>query len=400
MSDDPNQPGAPVPPTPPEPGPPPGTPAFTPAVPAMTPGAPLGGDPTGATPGDPTAPAPADGGPAVPDGPADGSPADGGRDDGRDRPQPDRSSLVGAAGGLLAALGLVALLSEPDIADERGLVILVSAIFEALGIALVVLNRARRAAAGGVALSLLAALPLANALVTDPTDPLSAFGDVSSYRTQQLGILALLTVAWLALHLVGPGRRFGAYLGGALLTLWSIPMTWFSLSAVDDVFSAFGGFDPFGSSVFGDPFATGFDDLSATGDDLALKLGLTSLLFGCAYLATAGWLDGRGEARRATPLFAVAPYVLITALVYLQEDLDVVGTAILGLGLGAASIWLGARAGRRFTSWIGVAAVVGAVVTLIGDLFEDSAVGAGIALTLIGVAAVVGVGLLEGRARA
>ena len=114
-----------------------------------------------------------------------------------------------------------------------------------------------------------------------------------------------------------------------------------------------------------------------------------------AYLAAAGWLDAAGDARRATPFFAVTPLVLLSALGYLQDDLGVWGTAVLGLGLGAASIWLGVRAGRRFTSWIGVAAVVGAVLSMVGDVFEDSAVGAGIALAVIGVVAVVGAGLLE-----
>ncbi|MCB0963845.1 MAG: hypothetical protein KDA98_11190, partial [Acidimicrobiales bacterium] len=289
-------------------------------------------------------------------------------------------------------------LSEPDIADERGLIILVSLIFEVLGIGLVLLNRSRRSAAGGVALSLLAALPLVNAVVTDPSDPLAAFDSVSSYRNQQLTILVLLAAVWLALYAFGPGRRYGAYLGGALLALWSIPMTWFSLSAVDDAFSALtglGGFDPFGSSGLGDPLGSGLDDLASTGDSTALKLGITSLLFGCAYLAAAGWLDAAGDARRATPFFAVTPLVLLSALGYLQDDLGVWGTAVLGLGLGAASIWLGVRAGRRFTSWIGVAAVVGAVLSMVGDVFEDSAVGAGIALAVIGVVAVVGAGLLE-----
>lgn len=375
--------------------PPPEAPRFTPAVAAAPAGPPIGAGVDPATSTDPEGGGTAPHGPGGPGAEADPSGSDGSGG----RPVPDAWSLVAAAGGLLAALGLVALLSEPDIADERGLVLLVSAVFEVLGIALALLTRSGRAAAGGVALSLLAAIPLVNAVVTDPTDPFAAFTDASSYRNQQIGILALLAVAWLALYLVGPARRYGAYLGGALLALWSIPMTWFSLSAVDDVFSQLGGLDLFGSAL-GDPLDSGFGDLASTGDDLALKLGLTSLLFGGAYLAAAGWLDAQGERRRATPFFAVAPLVLISALTYLQEDLDVAGTAVLGLLLGAASIWLGVRAERRFTAWIGVAAVVGAVFSLVADAFEDSAVGAGIMLTLIGVAAVVGAGLLEHRARA
>ena len=69
-------------------------------------------------------------------------------------------------------------------------------------------------------------------------------------------------------------------------------------------------------------------------------------------------------------------------------------------GLGAAAIWLGATAGRRFTAWIGVASVVGAVLSVVGDTFEDSPTGAGITLALIGVAAVVGATLLEARSDA
>ncbi|MCB0971929.1 MAG: hypothetical protein KDA97_10525, partial [Acidimicrobiales bacterium] len=224
MSDDPNQPSdapggrppweprpatsdQPWPSSPPTTGTPPPGPAGTPGT-------------------DPTVPGPV--------APAPGAPATAGDDEGPAgaRPRPALWSLVAAAGGLLAALGLVALLSEPDIADERALVVAVSAIFEVLGIVLVVLARDRRAAAGGVALSLLAALPLVNALVVDPNDLFGAFDDLDSLRNQQLTILGLLAIIWLALYAFGPARRYGALLGGALLAIWSIPMTWFSFEAV------------------------------------------------------------------------------------------------------------------------------------------------------------------------
>lgn len=311
----------------------------------------------------------------------------------RDRPRPQLGSLLAAAGGLVATAGLFALLSDPDIGDERIKIVAVSLVFEVLGLALALFHRSHRAGAGGVALSALAAIPLVQAAFPEPSARDLFLDGSTSLRNTQLGILTGLAVIWLLCYLLGPTRRYGFYLGAALYAFWQIPMTWFSFNAVDAGLGALstGVEDLLGGSG---STSSSFDPFTASSDSTALKLGLTSLVFAVAYLALGAWADRLGDHRLGTPFFAVAPLAGISAVSYLQEDFKVGGTAVVGLVLGGASIWLGVQARRRFTAWIGVAAVVGAVVSVVGDVFDDP-VPAGLVLAFVGTALVVGAGVAE-----
>ena len=327
--------------------------------------------------------------------------------DATDRPAPNIVSLGAAAGGAIAAIGLFALLSDSDVAKSRGSVLFASALFAAIGIGLMFWNRSRRAVAGGVALTALAVVPLVSALFRSPTDT-SILTDPSGYRNTQLATLALLAIIWGACYAVGPGRRNGLFLGAALLALWLIPMTFFSTNATIDALDSlkspntgliFGNSsDPFGSSGSGSSFdSSGSDPFGSLGgsstdpfgtsssNSLPLKLGVTSLLFGGVYLALAGRNDTWGDRRMATPFFAVAPIILFQALTNLSGDLKVVGTSCLGIALGGVAVWLGARSGRRFTSWIGVASIVASIVNMVDDGLKGKPMATGIVLALFGL---------------
>ena len=326
----------------------------------------------------------------------------------RGRPLPSVASLVAAIGGIVLVSGLFAILSEPDIASKQATMVAISAAFTAVGAGLVLLNRSRRSAAGGVALAALAVVPLVSSVFQGPDDIRSLFTDPTGYRNTQLAILATLSVVWLVCYRFGPGRRYGLFLGAALVAMWLIPMTYFSTTATADTIGQFSSgtltldpgstssTDPFGgsSTTFGDPFAP-----PASSDSLPLKLGLTSLVFGGAYLLAAAKRDADGDARMATPFFAVAPIVLFQALTYLQEDLKTLGTSLLGIALGAVALGLGVRAGRRFTAWIGVASIAFSVVALVSDAFDDASVSTGITLAAIGLVTVLVITWLESEGK-
>lgn len=322
--------------------------------------------------------------------------------EGRSRPLPHGASLLAAAGGLVASVGLQLILNEGDVAEDRAITILVAMVFTVVGAALVLLNRTRRAAAGGVALMALALVPLVQAIFQPDVE--SLFTDGDAYRNSQMATLACLAVLWLACWAFGPTRRYGVFLGAAALALWMVPMTFLSTTAATDTFDSIGSGLTSTPDAIGDPFDDdigAIDDLGGLGqpdDALPLKLGLTSLFFGGAYLTVAALWDWSGDARAATPLFAVAPLILYQALVDLTDDLTAVGTGVLGIVLGSIGIWLGVRGRRRFTSWAGVAAVAFGLISAVVDVLDEAEPStAGAILAFIGITAVLVVSFLEGR---
>ena len=374
------------------------TPQFIPATPPPAPEAP----PAVPTAASPTAASPV----AAPPGPTDQGP--------EERPRPAIASLASAVGGIIATFGLFALISSDDVADSRTGIIALSLLFVVIGVAITWVARSQRALAGGVAISALAVVPLFNALFQDPQDVLDALGDIGKYRNIQMGVLACLAAVWLLSYALGPGKRHAFFLGAGILALWLIPMTWFSLSATEralaplnqltsqaDPFSldtsGSGSLDPTGSlGDLGGDDGSGASLFGQQGDDhLPLKLGLTSLLFGSAFLALGGSLDRALRPRMATPFFAAAAITLWQAIGYLEPDLKVTGASLVALVLGCIGIWLGTRGGRRFTSWLGVAAASVAVVRLVSEALDDKPGSTGAVLTVVGLGILVGVVVLE-----
>jgi hypothetical protein len=421
---------------------PPGAPVFLPPAAAYE--APTG---TLAESGpEPTAAAP-------PDRPALGGGSGGAAD--HPRPVPSLSAMVGVGGGLLMVAGLFSGLAELDSYDQRWIGLLVSLLFTVLGVVITVINRSSRSAAAGVALSAIGVIPLTlflwiNADIfkdfAGETPDIDPFDGLRGTIT-----LILLTAAglWLIAYFAGPGRRYGFYLGAALIALWLIPMNQIAISAAGDAFqqvsSSFGSVDP-GISVdddgtfvpdddfgtfdedgnlvpddqFGtfdedgnfvpsdefdeDPFDQSFEEEPAPFeapdvDDPTTRLGVTSLLFGGAYLAMALVRDRRGDAKMATAFVAVAIPILTIGFQLLAANLATVAWCALLFAIGAAVVTIGVRGGRRFSSWFGVAAATIAVIVLVADTIDGSPVAAGAVLTVLGLVLALGVGRWDERSR-
>lgn len=337
--------------------------------------------------------------------------------------------MVAVGGGLLAAFGLFALLSELDDYDQRLVGLAVTFLFVALGVAISVLNRTSRAAAGGVALSLLAVIPFtvyvfANANLFDLFSGDASSGDpyegIRWTVTLMLGLAAFL---WVVGYLFVPTRRFGAYLGAALIAIWLIPLFNLQLNAFEDTFSAFdssvtfepipsdpgfdsgfdefdsefdSGFDEFDDPSFEDEFGQFDDDFSTFEEpeisDPSTKIGIVSLLFGVVYLGIAGWRDRKGDARMATAVLVPAILALYVGTSAISGHIGWVGRGLLAVVVGGAVLAIGLRGGRRASSWIGLVLATGGVAYLIAEPLSESARASGAVLTVVGVAIALVVG--------
>ncbi|HWJ64432.1 MAG TPA: hypothetical protein VNS19_20840 [Acidimicrobiales bacterium] len=348
------------------------------------------------------------------------------------RPAPTLASMVAVGGGLLAAGGLFSLLGELDGYDQRVVGLAISLLFVALGVAISVLNRSSRAAAGGVALSILAVIPFtlyifANADLFDLFSDEGPTGDPwSGVRWTVTLMLGTAAVLWLAGYLFVPTRRYGAYLGAALVAIWLIPLFNLQLSAIEDAVGSFGpvttfntipsdpGFDSgFGDPTFDDPsfeddfgqfdedfgqfdedFGQFDEDVSAfeEPDDPSTRMGVVSLVFGAAYLGFAGWRDRKGDARMATAALVPAIIALYAGSSLLAAHIGWFGRGLLGLLVGGAVLAVGLRGKRRASSWIGLFLATVALGSLVVEPFDESPRAVGAVLTVLGVAIALAVG--------
>ena len=342
------------------------------------------------------------------------------------------TSLIAVGGGLLVAGGLFTALGELDSYDQRWIGLLISVLFMTLGVVLSVINRSARSAAAGVAVSVIAVLPLTAFLFVN-SDVFGRFAGSSTsdevtnpFRGLAAVITLMLLMAatlWLAGYLLGPGRRYGIYLGAALLALWLIPMSNIGIRSVKSTVGSFqttfdssssgsGSFDPstgsssdpdfnpngstFDSGIVGDGAEDPFPEPDI--DDPSLALGVVSMLFGSVYLFMARRRDRHGDARMATAILVPALIILTSAYDFLAPHLAIVPEGILLFLLGASAIWVGVRGGRRFSAWYGLAAATLAVFLVVADLLESHPTLAAAALTILGVTIAIGAGIREGHA--
>ncbi len=364
-----------------------------------------------------------------------------------DRPPPSLISLAGAFAGLLLLASLFLLLGDLGGGSRRPGGIVLGLLFELLGVALILMNRGRRGATAGVLLTALGLVPLLVYLFVDVQNPGRTINSVGKFTSTTTLILAVAAVLWLAAYFFGPARRYGFYLGAALIALWLVAIVQIvdqPLRAVFDPFVASSTFErvrpstDFGGSSGGSTFSqsctTGSDgvvecssstsgtdfgsraddpfDQSAPSPELpfsrrstqpdnpSIKIGVASLLFGAAYLALAGRRDRKEDHRQATVFFAAAIPILTIGVLFLTGPLDTIGASLLAIALGAVTIWLGTRAGRRFSSWYATVAVVIAVLALVNKLAGDSNRVSAAILAAIGLATVVALSRLEGDSEA
>ena len=395
-----------------------------------------------ARPAEPAAPAISPAGPTTPGGPTDGRPGPVAQGP---RPLPLVTSLAGAAGAVFLLGSLALFLSELNGDSRRLGGLLVCLLFQGLGVGLMVLTRGRASTTTGVGLTALAVIPLVIYLFVDVDNPSKTIDSPSGFTNTATLILLASAAAWLVGYFVGPGRRYGIYLGAALVAMWLVAVVQIVDNPINQIFNPFasqsfgaetkfesvgsaigpddyssdggyaGGFgenDPYEDDFFSDTdsytddgfavpsqddFGSGFDDDFDYEDDYmygdpyadlenpSTKLGWASLVFGGAYLALAAWRDRRGDARMGTPFVAVATPILLFGLAFLSDDFGQSGTAMLAIAIGAAQVFVGTRQGRRFTSWIGLLVATFGVLDLVEQAVGDSARVSAIVLLILGV---------------
>jgi hypothetical protein len=344
------------------------------------------------------------------------------------RPAPTATAMIAVGGGLLAATGLFALLDELDGYAQRTTGLAISLLFVALGVAISVLNRSSRAAAGGAALSIIGVIPFtgyvfANADLFDLFSGSRTDGDPwQGIRWTVTLMLATAAALWLVGYVFVPTRRFGAYLGAALIALWLIPIFNLQLSAAQDALSSFAststfepvpspGFDSDFDSGFGSDFDSEFDDPSFDDFDSqfgepstfeepriadpSTKMGVTSLVIGAVYLGLAGWRDRRGDARMATAALAPAIIVLLFANSLLVGHIGWVGSGLLAMAIGGLILTTGVRGGRRASSWIGLLLGTVGLGSMVFQALGESPRAVGAVLTVVGVGLALLVGQLD-----
>lgn len=361
------------------------------------------------------------------------------------RPTPSIPSLAGTAAGVFIVFGLFLLLGELG-GDARLAGIGISLVFEVLGVALLQFSKGRRSATAGGTIAAIAIIPLLGFLFIDtPGNTIDAPDDVTNPVTAVLVVAALV---WFCAWYFGPGRRYAFFLGAACLALWLAAQVQIVSNPIDQVFGGIttaSSFTPVGPALGSldsgssyDPYDSG--DIPATTaygsvdegtaypdtfdpdsydpsdyetsdfdydydyesdvpdvEDPSTKLGVVSLLFGSFYLLAAGRRDRVGDGRAGTALFAVAAPALFYGVAYLGGDLGTVGTSAVALALGGCALWLGTRAGRRFTSWAGTAACVFAVLSLVDEAVGDSGRASAAVLVAIGLVIAVSVAVVEAR---
>jgi hypothetical protein len=303
------------------------------------------------------------------------------RDGAQERPLPARASLVGAGGGVLLFASLTALLAEMR-GHNRLVGILVVLLFEALGILLMVMSRGRRGTSAGVALTALGVGPLVLYLFVDVENPDHTFHDFHSYSEVQTRMAMLAAALWLLAYFVGPGRRYGLFLGLALVSFWSVA----SLQIVSTWVESGFGYDATFQTTYSptdSSYTYGDDYQYRQPEDPTGKLAATALGFGGLYLFAASRRDRKGDRRMATVFYAVSLPILTIGVLYLLPSWHEWGASLLGIALAAVVVRCALPAGRRFSTWYATAAGVFATLALIlywlGESPRASAIGFGAA---------------------
>ena len=269
------------------------------------------------------------------------------------RPPVSLVTATAGVGGALAAAGAVAVAGERWAATGSGLL--------AVAVTGVVL-------AGGVAAMARAASPVAEAGVAAAgiAAPAVAFFVSAGGGLPAVREVALLAGVLLAtLYLVGPGRGHTFH-----LTILAVAGWLFAVSLGD---------------LGADALVSGVDTVG----DLLTGAGLASTVLGVGYLAAGRWLHAAGLEGMATPFLGVGCLALPAGALAAVRDSGEVGGGAIALAAGAGVAVVGARCGRRGTTWTGVAVAAAGAIALVSGIAPDDVAAAGLLLSVIGAALVV-----------
>ncbi|MDQ6696440.1 MAG: hypothetical protein M3Z46_03160 [Actinomycetota bacterium] len=312
------------------------------------------------------------------------------------RPAPRLPGVLAAAAGILVVSSSILLISQLPRDNRRLTALLLSLAFEALGLVALHLWRNRPAATAGVVVSAIGVVPALVFAFVDPNRPHRAFSSFDHTKGTLTGILGVSAALWVVAYLFGAGRRFGFYLGAALVALWLVSLLQIATSSLERLFNGSTSFS-FGSGRSSDS-SNSIADRSSIATSTLTRIGIVSLVVGLIYLVLARVADRRGGGRAATPFFATAPVILTVAVLTLINSWKAEGASILAMALGGLLIWLGTTSGRRFTSWFGAYAVSSGTFALIVKLARTHLTVAGLLVLAAGVALALLANWLTGRA--
>lgn len=263
-----------------------------------------------------------------------------------ERSAPTASHAVAGIAALLAGFAVAALGAKVlEAGQPRGLAALVGAAYGVAGLVALARGRGPQRSAGAVAVMVSVPLTLGYLILGD--------GDVD--RTEPATVVALATVAAAVLHVAGPGRGRPLFLAVALVGAWLTPVVQLGVDALVEPFDTFG-----------------YDGGLGPGPDTT-ALVIVSLLFGIGYLAAGSFLDRAGLRGTATAFIGVGDVALAAAVVVGATGREQWLSATLVVAAGAYVGFVGARLGRRLTTWAGTAAFVIGIVLLFDAAVPDDA---------------------------
>lgn len=306
----------------------------------------------------------------------------------RRRAQPRASIALAGAGCALVVVGAVVLSVDGATNDSGSFtrwpgLLLTSLVALSGAVVQHLYPRSPLATAGTVAVLL--AVPVALGFAT--VDP-DGFPPISFEA-----VLVVSTLVYGLSYAAGPGRGRPAYLGAAAVGLWASvlqivehtfdwPFRVVGLFAfpivpspllLEPEYTEVGGYGG-DEEVVGFAGAGGFDPTTA---------GIVSLAIGIGFVLLSRRLDRRGFTGAATPLLVAAIPALYVGVLLLANELEVAGTGLLTIAIGAGLALNGASAGRRATTWFGALLVPLGLVPIVLDL-ASSAGTVGVLLLLCG----------------
>lgn len=310
------------------------------------------------------------------------------------RPVPRLGVSLAGAGIALAVVGVLVwggdYLTGPHgggggggSSSRRLLGVALSLAVVAAGYALVVLRRRGPLASAGVAASALG-VPLLLGFLTFDTSA----GGRSALPFSLDAVVLVSVLVWLVSYLAVPGARgHSSYLGLAAVAIWPYlvdkaePST-FSLTPFLRVLISS---DAFFGSQGADPDWT--------------TVAVLSLFFGFGYYLAAGLLDRSGRPGPAVPLVVAGFLATATGIAAAAVNLHAIGTGILLIAVGVILAGYGARAGRRFTTWVWSAGVALGATMIIAKLAGHNDAAAGVSLIMAGAVLVLAGHVLAGALR-
>src|SRR5262245_44613529 len=289
------------------------------------------------------------------------------------RPRAGFAHVLGAVAGAFVVIATVAFVSAIDNDDPQAPGIVLSLVLLALALAIGWFGTGPlRSAATTMAVG---AVPL---LWT-----FAIYGDGGSHGRGDVRALLLLSIAsYVALYLLAWTRGRAVLLAIALVLI----VVWVAFEVAGS-----------GSSLFGATTSVpSFGATTTNASDTSDATRAVVMALGLVYLLAGGLLDARRLAGIATSFLVVGTVSATVGGVSLgAQDSTLVAGIVAALIGGSAGV-IGAAAGRRGTTWLGVVILFGGAVAIFSDLAPDGAGGVG-ALALAFAAVIGGAAWLLAR---